>query len=99
MLNTPGTVIRSNDDSLSAVYGRLVATELTGSSIRGSPVFVANVFERIVRGKEISLIHWVELENASQLQQLVDVDQLPEDVVPTDRARIAMAASHFRAYR
>lgn len=95
MLNIPGTVIRASDESMSAVFKRLVALEISDAIIRQGPVFVGNVFDQIVRGKEISLIHWVELEDSTELERLFDVEALPADVVPTDRARIAMAADHF----
>jgi hypothetical protein len=96
MLNTPGTVIRASDENLSAAYGRLLATELQGVSVRNRPVFVNNVFDRIVRGREVSLVHWVEIEEPVFSNHLFDIAKLPDDVVPTDRPRIAMAAAHFR---
>jgi hypothetical protein len=96
-LNTPGTVIRASDESLSAVYERLIATELAGVLIKQGPVFVDNVYDLIVRGREISLIHWVELEDGSISGHLCDVSRLPNNIVPTDRPRIEMAATHFRA--
>lgn len=97
MLNTPGTVIRATDEDLSGVYRRLVSTELAGVPIRRGPVFVDNVYERIVRGREISLVHWVELENDISSPYLLDVEMLSDRVVPTDQPRIRMAAAHFQA--
>ncbi|WP_243374833.1 hypothetical protein [Microvirga solisilvae] len=96
MLNAPGTVIRASDESLSAVYHRLAISEFPGIPIKGDPVFVDRVYDLIVRGREISLIHWVEMSDTADLTQLIDVDELPGDVVPTDRARIAMAADDYR---
>jgi hypothetical protein len=95
MLNISGTVIRASDENLSAVFKRLVALEMSDAVIGQGPVFVGNVYDRIVRGKEISLIHWVELEDSLDPERLFDVEALPSDVVPTDRARIAMAVDHF----
>jgi hypothetical protein len=95
MLNVPGTVIRASDENMSAVFKRLVALEISDAVIRQGPVFVGNVYDHIVRGKEIPLIHWVELEDSIDLERLFDVEALPADVVPTDRARIAMAVDHF----
>lgn len=96
MLNIPGTVVRASDENMAAVFKRLVALEMSDAVIRQGPVFVGNVFDQIVRGKEISLIHWVELEDSPELESLFDVEVLPADVVPTDRARIDMAVDHFR---
>lgn len=97
MLNTAGTVIRATDESLRAVYERLVASELHRVPIRRGPVFVGNVFDLIVRGREVSLVHWVELEDTFLSDDLFDLVALPADVVPTDRPRIEMAADHFRS--
>lgn len=97
MLNIPGTVIRASDENMSAVFDRLVATELSDVVIRQGPIFVGNVYDQIVRGKEVSLIHWIELEDTDNLKLLFDVDKLPVDVVSTDRERIVMATEHFRS--
>jgi len=97
MLDTPGTVIRANEENLSAVYARLLQTELPDVSIKQGPVFVSYVYDLIVRGREVSLIHWIELDDGDDLGSLFDGEELPADVVPSDRSRIAMAADHFRS--
>ncbi|MCG7394805.1 hypothetical protein MHY87_18050 [Microvirga sp. ACRRW] len=99
MLNAPGTIIRANDESLSDVCRRLAQAEFPEITIKQSPVFVDTVYDRIVRGREISLIHWAEIDDASDISRLTDVDELPSDVVPTDRARILMAATAFKKIR
>jgi hypothetical protein len=58
---------------------------------------VNNVYARIVRGRELSLVHWVELEASVTSEELYEVETLPERVVPTDQPRISMAAAHFNA--
>lgn len=98
MLNTPGTVIRASDENLPAVYDRLVAKEMVGLTVKRGPIFVGNVYDQIVRGREVSLIHWVELDVSLVSKELYDVHGLPDYVVPTDRPRIQMAAAHFEAY-
>jgi len=97
MLDVPGTVIRASDETLSAVYDRLLRAELPALSIKQGPVFVSHVYDLIVRGREVSLIHWIELGDDIEQGDLFDVGDLPPDLVPTDRARIAMAADHFRS--
>jgi hypothetical protein len=99
MLNTPGTVIRARDETLSAVYDRLLHAEIPDVSIKQGPIFVSHVYDLIVRGREVSLIHWIELNDGVEPDSMFDVEELPADVVPTDRARIAMAADHFRRCR
>lgn len=96
MLNAPGTVIRASDESLSSVFSRLALTELPEIAIKGEPVFVDRVYDQIVRGREVSLIHWIEMKDTTSVSELFDVDALPDDVVPTDRARIVMAAEGYR---
>jgi hypothetical protein len=97
MLDTPGTVIRATDETLSAVYERLLGAELPALSIKQGPVFVSYVYDLIVRGREVSLIHWIELGDEVERNDLFDVEDLPVDLVPTDRARVAIAADHFRS--
>lgn len=99
MLNTPGTVIRASDQSLGATYERLIASELVGVPIKDGPIFVDNDYDLIIRGREVSLIHWIELDDVIVPSFLYDVEALPSHVVPTDRPRIAMAAAHFRAWK
>ena len=99
MFNLPGTVIRADDETLSAPYRRLVASELSEARIARGPVFVGNVFERIIRGSEVSLIHWVELDGTAIPAHLFKIDELPVDLVDTDRPRIRMAAAHYLANR
>jgi len=97
LLNPIGTVLRSTDKSLSAVYQRLLAAELPGAAVRRGPRFVDVAFDMIARGREISLIHWVELAEGAPSHLLFDVAVLPANVVPTDYRRIEVAAAHFRA--
>ncbi|MBF9198103.1 hypothetical protein [Microvirga terrestris] len=99
MLNVPGTIIRANDEDLAAVYERLVQAEIPGVSAKQAPVFVDKVYDLIVRGREISLIHWVEVDDADDLGDFVDVRNLPTDVVPTDRSRIMIAVDHFEKHK
>ena len=99
MLNTPGTVIRADDESLFDVYQRLGQAEFPEIAIKRGPIFVDTVYDRIVRGREVSLIHWAEVEDTSDISCFTDVNELPSDVVPTDRARILMAVAAFRQSR
>jgi hypothetical protein len=96
LLHPPGTVIRPTDRTLADCYHRLLRSELNEVSVKRGPVFVDLVFEQIKRGREISLLHCVELENARNMDSLCDVDNLPADVMPTDVSRIAMVVNRFR---
>ncbi|WP_157961432.1 hypothetical protein [Microvirga flavescens] len=97
MLNVAGTVILASDENLKATYDRLVSKELNGIPILSEPVFVGNVYDQIARGRELSLVHWVELGPNVPMDSLRNVADLPDDLVVSDRPRILMAASHFEA--
>ena len=97
LLNVPGTVIRTSDTDLPMTYQRLVATERPEVPLRSGLVFVGNVYDRIARGREVSLIHWVRLEDTVSSDLLFDAAMLPDRVVPPDRARVEMAVAHFNA--
>jgi hypothetical protein len=98
MLHPPGTVIRPSDVSMPAVYDRLMAAELPDAAVRRGPIFVSIAYDAIARGREISLIHWIELAEGGVRSDLFDTDALPASIVPTDYARIAEAAAHFQAF-
>ena len=98
MLHPAGTVIRPSDASLSAVYHRLMTTELPDVTVRRGPIFVCIAYDAIARGREISLVHWVELAESDGRSNLFDADALPATIVPTDYPRIAKAVAHFRAF-
>ena len=94
-LHTAGTVIRASDRDLSCVYRRLVRSELSDVDVIEGPVFVGVVFDEILRGKEVSLIHWIEVESASD-NGFYDMEDLPDTIVDTDRPRIMQAFEHYR---
>jgi len=95
MLHSVGKVILSSDETLNETYSRLLHSELGEVTIKRGPVFVNVVFENIVRGKEVSLIHWVELEETLDANCLYDASDLPKETIPTDIKRIEMAVNHF----
>lgn len=92
-----GTVIRASDKTIDETFERLLSKELKTSVFQESPVFVGYVFDQIVRGKEISLIHWIELKEKPMIGDLFDAGNLPENIIPTDIPRIKMAIEHFLA--
>ena len=98
MLHPAGTVIRPTDATLTAAYERLMAAELPDVEVRRGPVFVYTAHDEIARGREISLIHWVEIADDAARADLYDADALPTNVVQTDYARIEKAVAHFSAH-
>ncbi|MDJ0637311.1 MAG: hypothetical protein QNJ20_00640 [Paracoccaceae bacterium] len=95
MLHAPGKILLATDNDLDAVYARLVATELSEITIRSAPVFVAHFFEQITRGREISLVHYLEVDDPAESVLSFDPSALPKDVVQTDVARIIAAVEAY----
>jgi hypothetical protein len=97
MLHPAGTVIRVTDHNLDIVFHRLVEKELSGMKIKVGPIFVGVVFDQIKRGKEISLIHWIEVESNEDMD-FYNTSALPKDIIPTDTPRIELAVKHFNKF-
>lgn len=95
MLHPPGKILLSTDKSLEAVFARLVETELSAFDIRSSPVFVKHFFDRITRGQEISMVHYLEVTDPTDNVLSFDPSALPEDVIHTDVPRIIAAVEAF----
>ena len=90
----PGTVIRPSDETLKACFERLRRSELSGMTLVDGPTFFDMAFTQIVRGRELALLHWVEIvdDDASGSFPVAD---LPETTIDTDVPRIEAAADHF----
>ena len=92
----PGKVILSSDESLDAVYQRLIKTELPAAKIKNGPVFCDHIFEKVPRGKEICLINYVLLSEPTNDGKLYDVNNLPKNIVETEIKRVEMAVKKYR---
>lgn len=99
MLHPPGKILLATDTDLDAVFDRLVSTELNGLTFRSQPVFVAHFFDQITRGQEISMVHYLELDDPCEDVLSYDPFALPDDVIKTDIPRIAAAVSAFEQDR
>ena len=95
MLHPPGKILLATDKDLDAVFARLVATELTDLPIRAAPVFVAHFFDQITRGREIALVHYLEVYGSDHKAISYNPLALPQDVVDTDVPRIIAAVAAF----
>lgn len=100
-LHTPGTVLRANDkaESFESAFDRILNKELQGVSVVGQPVFVETIFHQVLRGRELALIFYVELESndVSHLGKLYDVKKIPKEIVDTQIAFINDAVNKFVA--
>lgn len=90
----PGTVIRPTDETLQACFERLARSELSEMAIVRGPVFFDVAFTQIVRGRELSLLHWIEIADDDSPGHF-PVRNLPKTTIDTDVPRIQGAASHF----
>lgn len=97
MLHPAGTVIRVTDHNLDTIFHRLVEKELSKMEIKVGPVFVGVIFDEIKRGKEISLIHWIEVESNEDVD-FYNASSLPKDIIPTDIPRIELAVKHYNKF-
>jgi len=95
LLHPPGTVLLATDESLDAAFARLLATELSGLACASRPVFATPVFDQIARGRELSLVHYVEVRDSDAAWPSYNGHALPGDVIATDVARIHNACAAF----
>lgn len=90
----PGTVIRPTDETLLACFERLSRSELSRMTIVKGPIFFDLAFTQIIRGRELSLLHWVEIVDDDSSGSF-PVEALPKSTIDTDIPRIQGAAAHF----
>jgi len=95
LLHPTGTIILATDNTLDDTYRRLVKDELSDINIISEPILCEIVFAEILRGKEIALLHYAEIDSASP-EDLYDPKNLPSDVVKTDIERIESAYKKFQ---
>lgn len=95
MLHPPGTVIIATDIDLDATFQRLLQTELRGIVPLSEPIFTSHFFTNIVRGQEIALVHFLVVENPGENATCFAADALPDDVIETDKPRIAAAVAAY----
>jgi len=95
MLHPAGKIILATDKNLNETYERLLQSEFKGIKIKKGPVFVDTVFEDISRGKELTLLHYIEFKSGFDESNLYNPQNLPEDVILTDIHRIEKAFNHY----
>jgi hypothetical protein len=95
MWHTPGTIIRAFDASITDGMNRLLATELANRNA-GPPQYVGHMLHQVLRGVELALVHWVEVEDNIEVGTFFDIDQLPCDLVGSQRPFIFLAVDAYR---
>ena len=96
LLHLPGTVIIATDKTIEDTYSRLIKNEISDSKIKIGPIYAGYVFDTIPRGREVSIINYVLLEEAPRNGKLYDVDNLPKNIITTEIKRVVMAVEHYR---
>lgn len=92
----PGKIMVASDNSIEAIYNRLIESEIPSAKIKQGPIACGYVFEKIPRGKEVSLINYALLKEAPTEGKLYEVDNLPDNIIETEIKRVRMAVEHYR---
>lgn len=92
MWHVPGTVLRTTDltkpgDNFDKAVYRILNEELGGQMVANLR-FHSHFFHRITRGVGLSLVHYARAVNHPTVGQYFHVDQLPDNIVPEQRAFI-----------
>lgn len=91
-LHVPGTVLLPSD-TIEEAFGRLSKKEV--KSPLENPKFVDFVLHQTRRGKELALVHWVEIDEEPQEGRFYDVSNLPEETIEHHRTVIETALKDY----
>lgn len=96
LYHTTGTVIRSTDTpgSFADAFNRLRNGELKGTQTT-EPVFVTSILRKVKRGTEVAMVHWVEVIGKPTVGEFFTVENLPENIVDTQKPLIEIATKAF----
>lgn len=94
MWHTPGTVIRAYDNSIDDGINRLLRDELDNCHNQ-RPEYVGHLLHQVRRGTELALIHWVTVHDNIQIGRPFYPDNLPDNLVDSQRGFIAWAVNTY----
>ena len=95
-IHTPGTVVRATDvGDQAGILQRIVTDELNGTNI-GELHFVCNMLHQSKRGAEQAQVYWAEVSEEPKSGTFYDVDNLPENVIDSQREFIAQAVEKYK---
>ena len=97
MLHSPGTALRSTDDSYDDAISRILVDELGHPQLASPPTFVGNLLHRVRRGTESAAIYYVEVVRTPPIGQFFEHRKLPESLIETQYDTISLAVSAFDA--
>lgn len=95
-VHTPGTVVRPTDTEGGSyqAYERIEKEELLGTKV-SSGHFVGSIFHPSKRGMENAQVFWVEVIGDPKVGKFYDTDNLPENLMDSQRGFIAEAIRNF----
>lgn len=99
MVHNPGTVIRPTDheNTFVSAFERIFSDELPGLTPIGKPHEFESYLRKSKRGMENSRLFWIEVEGTPLQGQFYDINDLPNNLITTQRAYILSAARLFGA--
>lgn len=97
-MHTPGVVIRPTDreKSYEDAFGRIFDGELKGIKAHGAPQFVCYTLHKSKRGMENALVFCSEIVENSGVGMFFETDNLPENLMESQRDFIVKAADYFK---
>lgn len=96
--HNPGSIMRGYDtkDGFADAIRRVCAGEL-GLTEWSMPTFVAPYFWKGARGKNVSLVHWLDVTHTEVREgAYYPIDRLPDNIIDGMGPVITMAVQHFR---
>ena len=93
MLHTPGTIVRSTDN-MGTVKKRVLTGEL-GVSQDLEPTFAGNLFNTCVRGTNLAMVHWLDLDTSPKDAVLVSHEELNDAIIPDQRQIANLAYNNY----
>ena len=97
-VHVPGTVVRPTD-SLGEIYkafDRIRRDELQNTNI-SEPYFVGSILHKSKRGMEQAQVFWVEVLEDPRVGKFYPVEQLPDNLIESQRGFINEAIRSYRA--
>lgn len=95
MWNLPGKIILATDKTITDTQNRIIKNEIPGGRTNTVPIFCGYVFDKGSRGKEISIIYYFVLNKKPKGGKLFDVNNLPKNIIKTERPRIMTAIKAY----
>jgi hypothetical protein len=98
-LHTPGTVIRATDVHKPGMHNwpafeRVIQEELKGTEV-SPPQYVGSMFHASKRGAEQAQLYWVEVKSEPKVGRFYDVNNLPSELIESQRDFITLAVKDF----